>query len=140
MSNEYLYEWFVELSESLAYLKRNAVDLERIDVFDLQEYIDLAKKQKAAPSIDIYKNTLRAGRMIRALIRNPNTGQRHWFIFPLYFEKLMAIGCSGNGNNLVEIVAIEGTNRFSTGYYTVEELEELNHFAKRYYLREGIID
>lgn len=71
--------------------------------------------------------------MIRALIRNPDTGQRHWFVFPLYFGKLMEIGCSGNYNNTVEIVAIEGTNRFSTGYYTVEELEELNRLAEGYY-------
>ena len=30
--------------------------------------------------------------MIRALIRNPNTGQQRWFIFPLYFGKLSEIG------------------------------------------------
>ena len=71
--------------------------------------------------------------MIRALIRNPNTGRRHWFVFPLYFGKLMEIGCSGNYNNTVEIVAIEGTNRFSAGYYTVEELETLNRIAEGYY-------
>lgn len=45
----------------------------------------------------------------------------------------MAIGCSGNLNNTVEVIAIEGTNRFSTGYYTVEELEALNQIAEGYY-------
>lgn len=71
--------------------------------------------------------------MIRALIKNPNTGQRHWFVFPLYFGKLMAIGCSGNYNNTVEIVDIEGTNRFGTGYCTLNELEDLNKIAEGYY-------
>lgn len=71
--------------------------------------------------------------MIRALIKNPNTGQRHWFVFPLYFGKLMAIGCSGNYDNTVEIVDIEGTNRFGTGYCTLNELEDLNKIAEGYY-------
>lgn len=71
--------------------------------------------------------------MIRALIRNPNTGQRQWFVFPLYFGKLMAIGCSGNLNNSVEVVEVDGTSRFGTGYYTVEELESLNQIAEGYY-------
>lgn len=71
--------------------------------------------------------------MIRALIRNPNTGQHRWFVFPLYFGKLMAIGCSGNLNNPVEVVEIDGTSKFGTGYYTVEELEKLNQIAEGYY-------
>ena len=36
--------------------------------------------------------------MIRALIRNPDTGQRRWFAFPLCFGKLIEIGFSGDFN------------------------------------------
>ncbi len=45
----------------------------------------------------------------------------------------MAIGCSGNLNNPVEVVEIDGTSKFGTGYYTVEELEKLNQIAEGYY-------
>lgn len=68
--------------------------------------------------------------MIRALIRNPNTGQQRWFIFPLYFGKLTEIGFSGDYNDGVEIVEIDGTNQFYTGYCTLNELEDLNRLAE----------
>ena len=67
--------------------------------------------------------------MIRALIRNPNTGRSCWFEFPLYFGKLIEIGCSGNYKNMVEVLEVEGTTCFSVGYYTLEELEYLNRLA-----------
>lgn len=69
--------------------------------------------------------------MIKALIKNPNTSQSQWFEFPLYFGKLIEIGCSGNYNNTVEIVQIEGTNKFCVGYYTLTELEKLNQIAEK---------
>lgn len=71
--------------------------------------------------------------MIRALIRNPDTGQRRWFAFPLCFGKLIEIGFSGDFNDIVEVVEVDGTSRFGTGYYTVEELEALNQIAEGYY-------
>lgn len=36
-------------------------------------------------------------------------------------------------SRLVEVVEVDGTNRFGTGYYTVEELEALNQIAEGYY-------
>lgn len=71
--------------------------------------------------------------IIRALIRNPDTGQRRWFAFPLYFGKLVEIGFSGDFNDIVEVVEVDGTNRFGTGYCTLNELEDLNKIAEGYY-------
>lgn len=71
--------------------------------------------------------------MIRALIRNLDTGQRRWFAFPLYFGKLVEIGFSGDFNDIVEVVEVDGTNRFGTGYCTLNELEDLNKIAEGYY-------
>ena len=71
--------------------------------------------------------------MIRALNRNPDTGQRRWFAFPLYFGKLVEIGFSGDFNDIVEVVEVDGTNRFGTGYCTLNELEDLNKIAEGYY-------
>lgn len=70
--------------------------------------------------------------MIRALIKNPNTGQSRWFDFPLYFGALMKIGCSGNYNNMIEVVEIEGAVCFSPGFYRVEDLERLNQLVDGY--------
>lgn len=68
---------------------------------------------------------------VRALIRNPNTGQRRWFAFPLYFGKLIEIGFSGDFNDIVEILEVDGTSLFQEGCCRLNELEELNQIAER---------
>lgn len=47
------YDWWVELANSLEYLENQNINTIKLDIEDLQDYIDLAKKHKAG---EIFKN------------------------------------------------------------------------------------
>lgn len=47
------YDWWVELANSLEYLENQNIDTIKLDIEELQDYIDLAKKHKAG---EILKN------------------------------------------------------------------------------------
>lgn len=67
---------------------------------------------------------------MKALIQNPKTGQKRWFLLPLYFGKLSLIGHSCNYDDQVYVEEVDGTLLFAPGYYTLHELEELNRLAE----------
>lgn len=68
---------------------------------------------------------------IQALLIHPPTGQKAWFSFPLYFGKLSRIGHSGSYKELIQVRQLIGTDDFSLGYKTLDELEQLNRIAER---------
>lgn len=68
----------------------------------------------------------------KVLIRNPENGRKAWFSLPLYFGQLTRIGLQGSYEEQIEVVEYQGSAFIGFGYFTVEDLEQLNRQVEDY--------